>query len=97
MSRLVLVSTFTSRTEIALPSSIIGSQVTPPFLDFTIDPPTRIWSYGSPSPRYKVFGFLPKATEPPPVVGRSSVRGVQSVLGDVQLSVFHRPPPELRK
>ena len=52
MSRLVLVSTFTSRTDTAVPSSMIGSlQVLPPFVDFVIEPPTRIWSYGSPRPR----------------------------------------------
>src|SRR5207245_4747750 len=42
MSRFVLVSTLTSRTETALPSSITGLQFTPPSFDFTLEPPTRI-------------------------------------------------------
>jgi hypothetical protein len=44
MSLLVLVSTLRSRTEIVLPSSTVGPQLTPPFLDLITAPPTRIWS-----------------------------------------------------
>src|SRR5262245_60504001 len=97
MSRFVDVSTFTSRTDTAVPSSIIGLQLTPPLLDFVIAPPTRIWSTKSPRPRYSVFGLRPNATEPPPVVGRSSVRTFHFVSAAVQLLVRQRPPPEVRK
>src|SRR4030095_14410527 len=97
MSRFVDVSTFTSRTDTAAPSSIIGLQLTPPFVDFVIAPPTRIWSKKSPRPRYNVFGLRPNATEPPPLVGRSSVSTVHVLFGEVQLLVRQSPPPEVRK
>ena len=74
-----------------------GLQLLPPLVDFVIAPPTRIWSTKSPRPRYNVFGLRPKATEPPPVVGRLSVSTVHVVSSEVQLLVRHSPPPDVRK
>jgi hypothetical protein len=97
MSCSVDVSTLMSRTDTALPNSMTGPHVLPPLFDFVIAPPTLMTSAKSPRPRYSVFGSRPNATDPPPVVGRSSVSAFQVVLFELQLFVRHRPPPDVRK
>src|SRR6185369_1667943 len=44
MSLFVLVSTLRSRTEIVVPSSTVGPQLTPPFFDLVTAPPISSWS-----------------------------------------------------
>src|SRR5260370_8287120 len=44
-----------------------------------------------------MFEVLPKATEPPPVVGRLSVFGTQVGLVCRKSVVFHKPPPEVSR